>query len=257
MTNAFLFCVCLRFRLSCAASFPASLCIHPDTSCGRTTASVYRPNQARPRSSTGRAQLFILDGLPDGRGPPAGGPRPASRDLSRDRRWKRDPSCDRRATVAERSTRLRSSPGPSAPRPRPGRASCLVHLQLAQGHTMALQDPTPFAALNQSVSKATEAMYQNSASSELLDGHAQLQPALLDVDEVEAGRRVCCQSIRVDCTDRQPGVGPARWNKALHCGCGRALLVERYRVLNVCMHSAATSLHTLRLAVGFLSMLTP
>eukprot|EP00955_Chlamydomonas_euryale_P110736 366018-Chlamydomonas_euryale.AAC.9 len=50
--------------------------------------------KARRRSPTGRAELFILDGSPDGRGPPAGGPRPASRDPSRDRRRTRDPPRD-------------------------------------------------------------------------------------------------------------------------------------------------------------------
>eukprot|EP00955_Chlamydomonas_euryale_P091781 364647-Chlamydomonas_euryale.AAC.7 len=63
---------------------------------------------------TGRAELFILDGSPDGRGPAARGPRPASRDPSRDRRRKRDPSCGRRVTVAESATRPRPRPGPSA-----------------------------------------------------------------------------------------------------------------------------------------------
>eukprot|EP00955_Chlamydomonas_euryale_P095411 364937-Chlamydomonas_euryale.AAC.15 len=71
----------------------------------------------------GRAQLFILGGSPDGRGPPAGGPRPASRDPSRDHRRKRDLSCERRATVAESATRQRPQDlrhpthGPEEPEP--------------------------------------------------------------------------------------------------------------------------------------------
>eukprot|EP00955_Chlamydomonas_euryale_P054948 355986-Chlamydomonas_euryale.AAC.24 len=74
-----------------------------------------RPSDGRRRA----AQLFILDGSPDGRGPAARGPRPASRDPSRDRRRKRDPSCGRRETVAESATRPRPRPGPSAPHPQP------------------------------------------------------------------------------------------------------------------------------------------
>eukprot|EP00955_Chlamydomonas_euryale_P110782 366021-Chlamydomonas_euryale.AAC.21 len=76
--------------------------------------------------ATGRAQL-ILDGSPDGRGLPAGGPRPAS--------------CDRSATVAECSTHPRPRPGPyrwgadaSALHPRPGRVHCrCLHLATARG----------------------------------------------------------------------------------------------------------------------------
>eukprot|EP00955_Chlamydomonas_euryale_P052442 355154-Chlamydomonas_euryale.AAC.1 len=40
---------------------------------------------ARRRSSTGRAELFVLDGSPDVRGPRAGGPKPASRNGRRKR----------------------------------------------------------------------------------------------------------------------------------------------------------------------------
>eukprot|EP00955_Chlamydomonas_euryale_P073447 361747-Chlamydomonas_euryale.AAC.5 len=91
---------------------------------GRRGQTAQPPYPARRRSPTSQAQLFILDGSHDGRGPPAGGtcPRSASRDLSFDRRRKRDPSRDRRATVAESATRPRPRPEPSAPHPWPGRA---------------------------------------------------------------------------------------------------------------------------------------
>jgi len=80
-----------RLPLHCTALRP-----HAGPTC-RTRAAAPRcllchpPCQAQRWSPTGRAMLFILDGSPDGRGPPAGGPRPASHDPSRDRRWKRDP----------------------------------------------------------------------------------------------------------------------------------------------------------------------
>eukprot|EP00955_Chlamydomonas_euryale_P096951 365043-Chlamydomonas_euryale.AAC.8 len=73
------------------------------------------PLLGRRRSPTGRAQLFILDGSQDGRGPLAGGPRLASHDPSHARRWKRDPSCDRRATL------LRTCVCPIANQALPGR----------------------------------------------------------------------------------------------------------------------------------------
>eukprot|EP00955_Chlamydomonas_euryale_P066728 359623-Chlamydomonas_euryale.AAC.2 len=84
-----------------------------------------KPYQARRRSLTGRAGLFILDVPPNGRGPLPVVPS-ALRDPSRDRRRKRDPSCDRRATTAESATRPRPRQGPSAPRPRPGMAGLFL-----------------------------------------------------------------------------------------------------------------------------------
>eukprot|EP00955_Chlamydomonas_euryale_P098133 365124-Chlamydomonas_euryale.AAC.22 len=88
------------------------------------------PYQARRRSPTGRAQLFILAGSPDIRGPPAGGRRPASRDPSRDRRAPARPSHNgptvtrpsrNGSRAAESAIRLRPRPRPSAPYPLPGR----------------------------------------------------------------------------------------------------------------------------------------
>eukprot|EP00955_Chlamydomonas_euryale_P083664 363881-Chlamydomonas_euryale.AAC.5 len=73
---------------------------HWDGTCGRFVGPLRHqvlptiPERPGDGSPTGGAELFILDGLPDGRGPPAGGPRPASRtrDPLRDGRRKRDPS---------------------------------------------------------------------------------------------------------------------------------------------------------------------
>eukprot|EP00955_Chlamydomonas_euryale_P049565 354287-Chlamydomonas_euryale.AAC.2 len=83
----------VRPRRGAAKPFPPP---SPPSSLFSAVAYTY---QARRQSPTGRAQPFILDGSPDGRRPPAGGPRPASRDLSRDRRRKRDPSATPPRTV--------------------------------------------------------------------------------------------------------------------------------------------------------------
>eukprot|EP00955_Chlamydomonas_euryale_P109320 365924-Chlamydomonas_euryale.AAC.1 len=129
---ATMLCMCLFLKcplLHAMAALCARFCprvqsvsnVLCESFCRRVPCALSPPPLARRRSPTGRAQLFILDGPPDGHGPPAGGPRPAAwRDPSHDRRRKRAPSRDRRATIAESATRPQSCPGPS-PHPRPGR----------------------------------------------------------------------------------------------------------------------------------------
>eukprot|EP00955_Chlamydomonas_euryale_P114102 366254-Chlamydomonas_euryale.AAC.4 len=84
---------------------------------GPLTSNARQPFQPRRRSPTGRAQLFILDGSPDGRGPcrrsearvalsvarPSPEARPGARP-PRDGRRKRDPSAIPPRTVGSPPT---------------------------------------------------------------------------------------------------------------------------------------------------------